>query len=68
METFRNYILKNFGLEMPHGEIPGSWFSKNGLPMIVSCTCCGMTMAAPSAWIDDKGYIFCGDCAGAVDD
>ena len=51
MTTFRNYILANFGLEMPGPQIPGSWFAENGLPMIVNCTCCGMTMSSPSAWI-----------------
>lgn len=64
MTTFRNYILANFGLEMPKGNIPGNWFSENGLPMIVACACCGMTMAAPSAWIDEDGSCYCGGCAG----
>lgn len=68
MTTFRNFIAANFGLEMPSGNIPGSWFSENGLPMIVACTCCGMTMAAPSAWVDHNGYTYCGTCAGAEDD
>ena len=53
---------------MPKGEINGSWFVENGLPMIVACTCCGMTMAAPSAWIDRKGQCFCGGCIGAEDE
>lgn len=68
MKTFRNYILSEFGIEMPHGEINGSWFAENGFPMIVACTCCGMTMSAPSAWIDRNGQCFCDGCIGAEDD
>lgn len=64
MKTFRNFIKDEFGIEMPRGNISGKWFSENGLPMIVACTCCGMTMAAPSAWVDDDGQCFCGGCAG----
>lgn len=68
MTTFRNYILANYGLEMPGPQIPGTWFSDNGIPMIVSCACCGMTMSSPSAWIDSDGYCYCSSCAGAADD
>ncbi|MEV7227281.1 hypothetical protein AB0M79_09700 [Polymorphospora sp. NPDC051019] len=34
-----------------------------GLPMIVACTHCTMTMAGASALIDVDGYIWCADCA-----
>lgn len=68
MKTFRNYIAENLGLEMPSGNIPGTWFSENGLPMIVACTCCGMTMCSVSARIDRDGQCYCGGCAGEVDD
>ena len=64
MKTFRNYILDEFGIEMPENTIPVSWFSEHGLPMIVACTCCGMTMSSPSAMIDDDGSCYCGGCAG----
>jgi hypothetical protein len=50
-------------IEMPQGEINGKWFADNGLPMIVECACCGMTMALPSAMIDEEGRIFCSQCA-----
>ena len=62
MKNFRNFVEEDLGLEMPHGSIPGSWFSKNGLPMIVACTCCGMTMAVPSALIDSNGQCYCSEC------
>jgi len=68
MTTFRNYVLVNYGLEVPSPHIPGNWFSENGIPMIVACTCCGMTMSSPSAWIDRDGQCYCSGCAGAVDD
>jgi len=64
MKTFKNFIKDEYGLEMPRDSIPGSWFSKNGIPMIVACTCCGMTMAAPSALIDDDYQCYCSSCAG----
>ncbi len=67
MTSFSDYIKYNFDLEMPHGEISGAWFSENRLPMVVRCSCCDMTMASPSAWIDDDGYTFCSGCAGVSD-
>lgn len=64
MKTFRNYIRDEFDIEMPENIIPGTWFSEHGLPMVVACTCCGMTMSSPSAMIDDDGSCYCGGCAG----
>ena len=70
MTTFRNYILSNFGLEMPsrNREIPASWFTENGLPLVVACTNCGMTMASPWCWVDHDGQCYCDVCAGAEED
>lgn len=68
MKTFRNYILDEFDIEMPQGEISGAWFSQNGFPMIVSCTCCGMTMSAPSALIDRNGQVYCSGCGDLTED
>ena len=62
MRTAEQYIFEEMGIKMPEGEIPGSWFKENDLPMIVQCTCCGMTMALPSAMVSDEGKIFCSDC------
>lgn len=65
LTSVRNYLIQKMDLEMPSGNIPGSWFSENGLLMIVRCTCCDMTMALPSAFVDyDTGEIFCYGCAG----
>ena len=52
MKSFREWLKDNGG-ELPKGNISGEWFAKRGLPMIVHCTCCEMTMALPSAFIDD---------------
>lgn len=67
MVSFRQYVEAR-GIEMPKGNIPGEWFSKHGYPMVVRCCCCEMTMAIPSAWIDDEGYTYCGDCGGINDE
>lgn len=63
MRTAETYLKEEMNIEMPQGEINGKWFAENGLPMIVECTCCGMTMALPSAMIDEEGQIFCLQCA-----
>lgn len=63
MKSFFEYVRER-GIDIPEKEIPGSWFSKHGYPMVVRCSYCEMTMALPSAWIDDEGYTYCADCAG----
>ena len=68
MRTAETYIFEEMGVEMPKDNIPGSWFAENALPMIVECACCGMTMALPSAMIDDDGYCYCSSCAGEYDE
>ena len=63
MKTFKDYIKDNYNLTMPEPTVSGGWFTENGLPMVVACTCCGMTMVAPSAMIDDDGQCYCSSCA-----
>jgi hypothetical protein len=63
MKTFDKWLKDNRGVSMPEGNVNASWFAENGFPMIVECTCCGMTMALPNAMIDDDGNIYCCDCA-----
>ena len=65
LRTAEKYIFEEMGVEMPKGEISGEWFAENDLPMVVQCTHCGMTMALPSALIDDEGCCY---CAGCVDE
>jgi hypothetical protein len=41
----------------------GRDFIAAGLPMIVACTGCAMTMTGASAFIDTDSYVWCHDCA-----
>lgn len=63
MRTFETYAFEEMGIKVPKNNIPVSWFAENALPMIVECSCCGMTMALPSAMIDDNGSCYCPSCA-----
>lgn len=63
MRAARDYIKEELGIELPEGSIRGDWFMDNGLPMIVECTSCGMTMSLPCAMIDDDGHCYCSSCA-----
>ena len=63
MKSFFEYVRER-GIDIPEGNIPGEWFRNHGYPMVVRCACCEMTMAIPSAFIDDEGYTYCPDCAG----
>lgn len=63
MRSFRDYVEQEHNVKMPEGNISGAWFAENGFPMVVKCCCCEMSMASPSAWIDDEGYVYCGSCA-----
>lgn len=64
MKSFSEWIKANRGIKMPKGNISGAWFAEHDLPMIVECKCCTMTMALPSAFIDNEGYTYCADCKG----
>ena len=68
MKSFKDFVLDKYNLKMPEGNISGAWFAKNGFPMIVHCICCEMTMASPSAWVDEDGYTYCSDCAGVSEE
>ena len=67
MKSFMDYAKKRYN-DMPEKVIPGDWFAKHGIPMIVRCNCCDMTMATPSAYLDDEGYTYCSECAGVNED
>ena len=64
MMTAREWLKAECDVDMPEGNINGSWFAENNLPMIVECACCGSTMALPSAMIDDNYIVYCSACAG----
>lgn len=67
MKTFFEYV-RDRDIEIPEGNIPGSWFQKHGYPMVVRCACCEMTMALPNALIDSEGYTLCPNCAHTSND
>lgn len=54
--NFMNHITIN------HPEMKDSV----NLGAIVSCTCCGMTMTAASACVDEEGRIYCASCGEPV--
>lgn len=64
MKIAKDFLRDNFNIEVPQGDVPGEWFAKNGLPMIVRCTCCDMTMILFSAYANEEGETFCASCAG----
>lgn len=63
MLNFKEWANKEIGEEVPKHNI-GDYIICHGLPMVVSCTCCGSTIALPSAWINENDEIFCSACAG----
>lgn len=64
VRTAKQWIKEVLNIEMPSDTISGEWFANNHLPMIVRCTCCEMSMALPSAMVNDEGEIFCLSCVG----
>lgn len=68
MQNFKEYVESHGYEKVPKGNIPGAWFQKNGLPMVVACYHCGMTMASPTAMIDEQGFAFCPTCAEVEED
>lgn len=54
------------GITLPD-SIPAEMFAELGLPLVVQCRNCTMTMALPSAVLDDENFTYCADCAGVVD-
>lgn len=64
MKTFKEWYKEVSGKEVPNAALHnGNWFMERGLPMVVSCTCCGSTLLLLGAYLDDKDYIYCPSCA-----
>lgn len=64
MKTFYQWYKHVTGKDISEQKtFSGEWFTKQGLPMIVECTCCGMTMVLPTAFIDDDSRLYCSTCA-----
>ena len=65
MMRFTEWAERN-GIEIPETEtIPMTRFNENGLPAVVHCSSCEMTMILFSAMIDENGYTYCPTCGGA---
>lgn len=64
MKTAKEWLHDKCKIDLPEGEIQGTWFFEHGLPMIVECASCGSTMILPCAYINREGYTYCPSCAG----
>ena len=64
MKSFAKWLKDKYNEEMPKGTVDAGWFIERGLPLVVECRCCTMTMPLPSAFIDDEGTVYCSDCKG----
>lgn len=65
MKTTIEYLEEDLGIKVPEtGTIDGTWFKDNGLPMVVSCVCCGTTMnlLSNNARVAEDGNIVCTSC------
>ena len=67
MEIFKERARKaGISLEKYQGRFPAELMVQFGIPVIVSCTICGMTMPGLGAFVDvdDKDlHVYCADCA-----
>jgi len=66
MKTFKEWYKEVNGVEPDYETAENKllWCKEEGLPMIVSCTCCEGTMIVFNAFVDDEGYTYCPSCAG----
>lgn len=64
MKTFEQWFNERHHNKLPKGNLDAWWFIEHSLPMVVECKCCTMTMALPSAFIDEDNYAYCSDCKG----
>ena len=66
MKKFKDWYKDVTGIE-PNYEAAKDkllWCKEEGVPMIVSCTCCGSTMIVFNAFVDDEDHVYCSSCAG----
>ena len=63
MKTFRKWIKEELGLDLTNQKTTsGSWFAEDGIPMIVTCTCCHDTFYVVSPVMDEDKKCFCREC------
>lgn len=58
------FLAKMERAEKSGRGVSGGTFDEHGLPMVVSCTGCEMTLTLFSAWISSDDQLWCSDCAG----
>lgn len=64
MKTFYQWYKEVSGKDISKQKtFHSEWFVERGLPMIVECTCCGLIMPLPTAFIDESNYLYCSTCA-----
>ena len=66
MKKFKDWYKVVTGIE-PNSETSKDkllWCKEEGVPMIVSCTCCESTMIVFNAFVDDEDHVYCPSCAG----
>lgn len=64
MKSFKEWYKAVSGKDLPDTQLHnGNWFAAEGLPIVVSCTCCESTLLLPGAYLDDEDYIYCPNCA-----
>ena len=66
MKKFKDWYKDVTGIEPDYEAAKDKllWCKEEGVPMIVSCTCCGSTMIVFNAFVDDEDHVYCPSCAG----
>ena len=66
MKTFKEWYKDVAGIEPDYEKREDKlvWCEEEGLPMIVSCTCCGSTMVVFDVFVDEEDHVYCSSCAG----
>lgn len=54
------------GVEIPE-QLTMEFLESLGIPLVVACTACDMTMVCGSAKISEDGHFWCGSCAEAME-
>jgi hypothetical protein len=62
MKTGRE-VMAEYGIPEDQQRVEASEFAKAGLPMIVACYGCDMTLCIANCLLDDDGRFWCKSCA-----
>ena len=65
MKKFKEWYKDVTGIEPDYETAKDKllWCKEEGVPMIVSCTCCESTMIVFNAFVDDEDHVYCPSCA-----